>query len=165
MRMCLGTFRSNLYTTSQVPLEMPIHQSAISLSIRKKDEYRHLNGNSLTQNIGTWTYAAPEINDNDIYGTSADIYSLGIILWELIQTSIFGQERLFAIKKLTQKQEIDKDRIDINKFEKVIKFILKMTSKDPSLRPTSYSLLENDFIKSYWTKNLIENAISMHSIN
>ena len=129
----------------------------------KKKEILHLNGNDLTNNIGTFTYAAPEQLTNNIYGTSVDIYSMGIILFELIQKPLFGQERLIAIEKLKNKQEIDKERIDIIKFGKVIQFILNMTVKDPSLRPTSYSLLANDYIKKYWTKNMIENAISMQS--
>eukprot|EP00486_Rosalina_sp_Unknown_P005144 CAMPEP_0201571092 /NCGR_PEP_ID=MMETSP0190_2-20130828/13695_1 /ASSEMBLY_ACC=CAM_ASM_000263 /TAXON_ID=37353 /ORGANISM="Rosalina sp." /LENGTH=662 /DNA_ID=CAMNT_0047995371 /DNA_START=16 /DNA_END=2004 /DNA_ORIENTATION=- len=123
----------------------------------------HSNGINLTSNTGTYIYAAPEQLSTDAYGTSVDIYSLGIILFEMIQKSFFGQERLFAIGKLKEKQEIDGDRIDKKKFDKVISFILDMTAKDPSLRPTSYSLLANEYIKAYWTKNMISNAISMPS--
>mmetsp|Transcript_19406 Transcript_19406/g.25125 ORF Transcript_19406/g.25125 Transcript_19406/m.25125 type:complete len:152 (+) Transcript_19406:95-550(+) len=48
----------------------------------------------LTQNCGTVQWMAPEVLTNSNYGSPADVYSYGVILWELVtQLCPFGNTR------------------------------------------------------------------------
>ncbi len=41
----------------------------------------------MTEKIGTWQWMAPEVIDTRIYTEKADVYSYGIILWEIASRS------------------------------------------------------------------------------
>ncbi len=47
----------------------------------KNDKYK---SKELSTNIGTPLYSSPEQENSNNYGNKADIYSLGIILFELL---------------------------------------------------------------------------------
>eukprot|EP01084_Bolivina_argentea_P229484 387299_1 len=62
----------------------------------------------MTSATGTQTYAAPEQLSEDVYDVSADIYALGIILFEMIQPPFDTQmERWKAISRFRKLHEID----------------------------------------------------------
>ncbi len=118
--------------------------------------------NNLTANLGTEVYAAPEqlSSDNGGYDTAADIYSLGVILFELVQPPFVTMtERRMAIARFRNQHEIDGDRIDTVLFQKEIKLMLEMTHKDPAKRPTANQLIHYPFIAEFWIKNVLNGAI------
>lgn len=43
--------------------------------------------NFLMSNVGTRTYMAPEVSQKQAYNQSADIYSFGVVLWEMMSLS------------------------------------------------------------------------------
>ena len=53
----------------------------------------------MTKNIGTPLYIAPEVEKNDIYDHRVDVYSLGLILFEMF----------VIIKTVHEKQELFRD--------------------------------------------------------
>ena len=125
-----------------------------------KFHFQHSNMSNLTKNTGTGVYASPEQLQSRSYGTAADIYSLGIILFELIQPAFETQmERCIAISNFRNHQQIDEDRIDRPRLEKEIDLMMRMTDIDPSKRPTAHSLILEEFIQIYWMRNVLNAAI------
>ncbi|OBZ82137.1 Eukaryotic translation initiation factor 2-alpha kinase 2 [Choanephora cucurbitarum] len=92
-----------------------------------------------TMGVGTRTYASPEQLAAQIYDEKVDIYSLGIILFELFQPFTTGMERADALDKL-------KRGIFPHGFPKlypnVAVLILWMMNLDPQQRPSAEQLLE-----------------------
>lgn len=118
---------------------------------------------NLTANLGTEVYAAPEQLSsalNASYDFSADIYSVGIILFELIQPPFTTMtERRMAISKYREHHEIDEERIDTVLFQREIKMMNAMTQQDASKRPSANELIHWPFIAEFWIKNVLNGAV------
>lgn len=97
-----------------------------------------------TAGVGTCTYASPEqLRDNN-YDNKADIFSLGIILFELFCSFGTEMERVTSIKDIRQcrlPQEF------CQRWPEVAKLITKMTAERPDHRPTAETLLETGLFK------------------
>ncbi|XP_020600739.1 eukaryotic translation initiation factor 2-alpha kinase 1-like [Orbicella faveolata] len=102
-----------------------------------------------TAGVGTCTYASPEQLRNNIYDNKADIYSLGIILFELFCPFGTEMERVKNIKDLRQGR-LPQDFCE--QWPEESKLILKMIDENPSNRPTAESLLELDVFKEEHTQ-------------
>jgi translation initiation factor 2-alpha kinase 4 len=97
----------------------------------------------MTTSIGTPNYAAPEISSIiGSYTSKADMYSLGIIFFEMCYHPMLGMERADVLQKLRQKQPSLPS--DFPAKEKAIKseIILSLVNHDPSVRPGSSELLK-----------------------
>ena len=72
-----------------------------------------------TKKLGTEYYAAPEIINDSIYNEKSDIYSLGCIIYELFNLSIYYKDII--------RREIKKIDSDIynNKWQKLIDSLLE----------------------------------------
>jgi serine/threonine protein kinase len=68
------------------------HDALIPLNITKGSD-RRFTQEPLTQGVGTSSYAAPEQLKSQIYGSEADIFSLGLILLELFSSFDSEHER------------------------------------------------------------------------
>jgi serine/threonine protein kinase len=105
-----------------------------------------------TANIGTMQYAAPEQLGDIHYDKKVDIYSLGLILLDLIypyKTQMEKSDTYSSLKKeRTLKQEFFKDNI------KLTEIVLKCTELDPNKRPDIFEL-----------KKIIADLINFYSIN
>ncbi|KAI8977225.1 hypothetical protein BDF20DRAFT_913581 [Mycotypha africana] len=94
-----------------------------------------------TVGVGTRTYASPEqlAVPAQAYDEKVDIYSLGIILFELFQPFSTGMERADTIDKL--KRGIFPEGF-LELYPKVSALILWMMDKRPDYRPSAHQLLE-----------------------
>jgi len=89
----------------------------------------------MTANIGTVCWVAPEIfNNKKLYSEKADVYSYGIILWELVARKMpFEDEEAFTIPLLVSKGKRPKMPKELPKgWEKLIK---KSWNQNPAKRP------------------------------
>jgi len=60
----------------------------------------------MTKNIGTVAWIAPEIFAKRTYGEKADVYSYGVILWELLTRKMpFGDVESFSIPLIVSRGE------------------------------------------------------------
>lgn len=112
-----------------------------ALSFKNKERPR-LRRNR-TSGVGTRTYAAPEqlATPSYNYDEKADIYSLGIILFELYNPFSSAMERAIAIDQL--KKGIFPDKFSqMYPVEKQV--ISSMMNPDPCLRPTALEILDLD---------------------
>lgn len=92
----------------------------------------------LTKNVGTAAYAAPEQLNNNIYNQKADIYSLGLVLLELIYPIKTVMEKNKLFKQIKQK------RIPLlleENYPKISKLIINMIDNDPSIRFNTEEIL------------------------
>ncbi|GAA5804158.1 hypothetical protein HPULCUR_009644 [Helicostylum pulchrum] len=94
-----------------------------------------------TVGVGTRTYASPEQLAVPVqpYDEKVDIYSLGIILFELFQPFTTGMERAESIENL--KQGVFPSGF-LEMYPKVSALILWMMDKDSKRRPSAHQLLE-----------------------
>jgi serine/threonine protein kinase/predicted hydrocarbon binding protein len=97
--------------------------------------------NQMTNNIGTVSWTAPEIFQKKFYSEKADVYSFGIILWELLtRQTPYEHVEAFSIPLLVSKgerPEIPKDAP--NDWRKLIK---ACWHQKPSSRPTFKKILQ-----------------------
>lgn len=92
--------------------------------------------------IGTPLYFAPEVCENDAYDERSDVWSLGIVFYEMCTLRRpFEADNLFSLIQniLTQEVAPFKTGLDIS-FEEIVR---KMLSKDPNDRPTAQELIDD----------------------
>lgn len=104
-----------------------------------------LKGNKeLSSGVGTMFYMAPEQCKGSVYNQSADMFSLGVILFEMYHPSFkTGMERVQILTQLTKYGTIPNYCNIPNKVQILIRSLL---SHNPEERPTSYQLLYNEWI-------------------
>ena len=103
-----------------------------------------------TSGIGTTSYAAPEQLAQENYDFKADMYSAGIILFELTWPLQTGHERSNCIKNLRQEKIPDNY---ISKWKKIAPVLQSLVSHNPNVRPSAQELLD---------KNLFHNLPSVN---
>ncbi|XP_066265559.1 uncharacterized protein [Branchiostoma lanceolatum] len=98
---------------------------------------------------GTATYAAPEVKEKKKYDKSADIYSLGLILWEMwYGKTLYGHKDDIYSKRLEEDLKRGRD-IRMPRWEGTVPPIPEWTSlihdclkKDPKRRPKIQECLD-----------------------
>jgi len=99
-------------------------------------------GDEHTQGIGTTCYASPEQLMQKNYDKSTDIYSLGIILFELFCPFRTEMERSLCIDKLKKSSQFPNS---ISKhWPRECEIIKSMISKDPKSRPSTLELMNDE---------------------
>ncbi|XP_039757544.1 eIF-2-alpha kinase GCN2 isoform X1 [Pararge aegeria] len=98
----------------------------------------------LTGKVGTKLYVAPELQQSaikGIYNQKVDIYSLGIILFEMFHSPFYtGTERISVLTNLRKKEIVIPKEFQREENSKQIHVIRWLLDHDPSLRPTSAEL-------------------------
>ncbi|RKP34884.1 kinase-like domain-containing protein, partial [Dimargaris cristalligena] len=94
----------------------------------------------MTSGVGTVTYAAPEQLDGITahYDTKADIFSLGIILFELLYPFSTGMERVVILDNL-RRGTLPERFVTLRPVE--ASFILWLMATQPEQRPTAEEIL------------------------
>lgn len=101
--------------------------------LRYVPQFAHPNGHALTEACGTKGYMAPEVLRGTGYNQKADVFSLGVILYEL---------------KTGNLPRFEKDQIVLGKEvpAKLRDLITKMTKPKPMLRLTIKEVLRHDWM-------------------
>jgi len=86
-----------------------------------------------TSNIGTPLYASPEQISHNYYDHKVDIYSLGLIIFEIFYPFITRMEKTDLQSQLRDKRKLPE--IFLEKFPKLYELIISMTHKDSDERP------------------------------
>jgi len=92
----------------------------------------------LTAGVGTASYAAPEQVTTRNYGKEADIFSLGLILLELLCCFSTEHERLQTFQDCRHKRVLPDE---ISEFPVAVRTILSCTEPDPKKRPSAVDLV------------------------
>lgn len=113
---------------------------------------------SFSKNLGTDLYIAPEVKNSTVYDNKADIYSLGMILFEMFYKMGSGMERINTMEKLRNQEFSDLKNIPAQ-FNYIRPFVESLLSHDPSLRMTLKKLKR---IKLNMFKAKDENILDLH---
>merc|ERR1719265_1746296 len=92
-----------------------------------------------TRNVGTPSYAGPEQLDGRVLGPSADVYSLGVALLELLCPFPTHMERASVLENLRERREVP--AAVALKFPTLATLVVSMTDPDPAKRPTPWEIL------------------------
>ncbi|CAG2235542.1 EIF2AK1 [Mytilus edulis] len=94
-----------------------------------------------TTGVGTSTYGAPEQLQGSVYTNKSDIYSLGVILYELFHWFKTDMEKYKSLELLRQ-GEIDAQILQ--HWPEQAKAVIQMTNSVHSDRPTTKELLQSE---------------------
>jgi len=92
-----------------------------------------------TKNIGTMLYASPEQLNDNFYDYKSDIYSLGLVLFEMLNPFNTKMEKNIKFQDL-KKGKIPQDLL--TKETALTKLILCMCNQDPKVRPNSKEIIK-----------------------
>lgn len=120
-------------------------------------------GGDMTRSVGTTLYVAPELRSasNTSYNDKVDMYSLGIIFYEMCQPFSTGMERIRALQEVREKDHELPTAFQPNG-EKAAqgKLISCLISHKPSERPSSTELLRSDILPLKIEDETIRQALS-----
>ncbi|XP_070707821.1 eukaryotic translation initiation factor 2-alpha kinase 1 isoform X2 [Pempheris klunzingeri] len=100
---------------------------------------------SHTTGVGTFVYAAPEQLKGSHYDSKSDMYSIGVLALELFQPFGTEMERVRTLGDLREGKIPDSF---CHRWPVLSTYILKLTSKEPSVRPTASQLLQSELFCS-----------------
>lgn len=115
----------------------------------------------MTRSIGTSFYVAPEVRSavHGIYSTKVDMYSLGIIFFEMNYYLKSGMERVLVLEKLRQeKPQIPADFHPDDKAKTEI--ILSLVTHKPRDRPSSTELLKSGKLPVQMEDEIIQRTLA-----
>ncbi|CAD5217744.1 unnamed protein product [Bursaphelenchus xylophilus] len=92
-----------------------------------------------TKGVGTALYAAPEQLNSSKYDISADIYSVGMVIYELYQIFRTNMERVMALKDLRESNQCSDSFADL--WPEWTLLVEAMVHKLPVERPTAKKVL------------------------
>lgn len=118
----------------------PFHVKITDFGLAKKTYHPDRSGAVIDHDascyMGSFLYSAPEQLYQKVYSYASDVYSLGIIMFELQHLFHTDMERVLSIQKLCRER-----KMECQYFHQLI---LDMTDPDPSQRPT-LSVLRNQY--------------------
>ncbi|KAJ1679567.1 eukaryotic translation initiation factor 2-alpha kinase [Spiromyces aspiralis] len=160
----IGDF--GLATSNYAPIEGP----AASGDRQKRGSARR-GGNELrgvdatfTADIGTSMYVAPEVANRSSsthirYNQKVDMYSLGVILFEMCYPVNTGMERANVIMRLRKQQIEFPPDFPIEQKRLQYQIIRQLLNHNPHQRPSSVELLESGLLPSKMEKEHIRETI------
>ncbi|XP_054625191.1 eukaryotic translation initiation factor 2-alpha kinase 1 isoform X2 [Dunckerocampus dactyliophorus] len=94
-----------------------------------------------TTGVGTFVYASPEQLKSSHYDSKSDMYSIGVLALELFQPFGTEMERVRTLGDLREGKIPDSFS---DQWPVLTKYILELTSREPSIRPTASQLLQSE---------------------
>jgi translation initiation factor 2-alpha kinase 4 len=99
-----------------------------------------------TSNIGTSSYIAPEVLVSKSYNEKADMYSLGVIFFEMCYAFKTGMERNQVLGALRTPKVVFPDEWPPSRMPKQREIISLLMNHDPSMRPQATQLLSGPLV-------------------
>ncbi|KAL9648782.1 hypothetical protein ABK040_003716 [Willaertia magna] len=128
--------------------EEEIIETDCNIIVNRTNSYESTMIHEHTIGVGTYFYASPEQLSNSSYSEKADIFSLGIILFEILHPFGTRTERAHILSDL-KKGIIPNEMVD--KFPKEMEIVKQCIDNNPENRLTAKELLKkiNVLIKNY----------------
>ena len=117
-------------------------------------QYVNFGGELLTVGIGTKYYCSPEQEKSENYDNKTDIYSLGIIIFEMFYKFNSLMERDITLRGIKEEQNYPKD-MEKKCGKNVALIVQKCTSHNPEQRPSVKELIKSKLIPSFYNKQNI----------
>jgi len=106
----------------------------------------HSSGQDNTAGVGTQSYASPEQLNGKNYDSSSDVYSLGIILFELCYPMKTGMERFMVFRGIKSREQVfppEWHSTVAQQFPTVHRLLFSMLSHTPSKRPSAEEVVDH----------------------
>lgn len=100
---------------------------------------------SRTKGVGTVTYASPEQLNQEDYTQKSDIYSLGIICFELFYPVSTQMERTRVLTDLKHRHQFPESFL--KQWPKEAAFIWSCIARDSEVRPSTFEILESEWLE------------------
>ena len=119
--------------------------------IEKQEDVHFVNtsnsssNSSHTKGVGTVTYASPEQLNQADYTQKSDIYSLGIICFELFYPISTQMERTRVLTDLKQRHKFPESFL--KQWPKEAAFIWSCIARDSEVRPSTSEILESEWLE------------------
>ena len=112
-------------------------------------DFQYLNpgGEMMTVGVGTQYYCSPEQKQSNKYDCKTDIYSLGIIIFEMFYKFNSLMERDYTLRKINTEEKYPDD-MEEKCGKNVTQLVKKCTKHEPKNRPTIEELLKSKLIPS-----------------
>ncbi len=105
--------------------------------------------------IGTPYYLSPEICESLPYGRQSDVWSLGVLLFELLTFELpFQAQSLPALVHKICSADPPFQKVDKTYSRSISDLVRGLLQKDPSKRPTLRQVVSTDFLKAHICKLL-----------
>ena len=117
-----------------------------SLTLRPIDQFvlNEVGKDTKTQRtVGTKLYSSPKQLSGHKSNSTDDIYSLGIIAYELYSDFQTYQEKTNSINKLRLQQKVDSDFS--TKYPEITEIVVNCIQNDSRMRPTAYQILTSAY--------------------
>lgn len=113
-----------------------------------------------TRSVGTSVYVAPEVRSGGkgSYTTKVDMYSLGIMFFEMCRPEMGGMERAQVLEQLRRPYPALPSDFDAGSAQAEI--ILSLVTHEPTERPSSAELLESNKLPDEMEGDTIRRAIA-----
>ncbi|EAS04819.2 Serine/Threonine kinase domain protein (macronuclear) [Tetrahymena thermophila SB210] len=132
-----SSVQSNFYNASSLPGE-------IDYKDKKSENSNNYFPSEITRGVGTGVYRAPEQENTSSYCTKADMFSLGVIIFEMWYPLPTFMEKYQTLKEIREKNQLPQDfNLKVGNDAKEIRDILtKLLDPDPSKRYSAEELLK-----------------------
>ncbi|KAF9430611.1 hypothetical protein BGZ76_000773 [Entomortierella beljakovae] len=145
-----GLATSNAQVLSDLKSQSQAVTETILMSRSTSYDRAHDDGLSLTTGVGTVFYVSPEVLNgatNGVrYNSKADMYSLGIIFFEMCYPLSTGMERAMTLRNLQQPEIIFPKEFPMDKMTSQAMVIRALLNHNLKERPSSLELLQSDLL-------------------
>ena len=124
---------------------------ALSIVDEDDDALNDDTGTSMTRGVGTFLYRAPEVAQHRAYDSGADMYSLGVVAFEVLRGAPYatGMERVEHIQALRKAGEYARGPVDVfhsDVDDRARELVLGLVRADPAQRPSASDLLNGSLL-------------------
>lgn len=125
-----------------------------------KKEFILKSGNDLLScGIGTKYYISPEQENNNKYDDRTDMYSLGILIFEMFYTFDSLMERDIILRGLRENRSFP-IRFVNNAPKNIIEMVKTLIVKDPNNRPSAFEVLNSSLIPFNFNEKILYDNFS-----
>lgn len=149
--------RNNNVKVGDFGLAKNMHNTATAAKVPEADR----SNEDLTSNIGTTLYIATEVlNGSGTYNEKVDLYSLGIIFFEMVYKLKTSMERYNAIKNLRTPEIVFPVDFDSKRLATEKKIIRMLLNHNQEKRPSAKQLLQSGLIRVQQQDDLMKEALN-----
>ncbi|RLN51559.1 hypothetical protein BBJ29_001233 [Phytophthora kernoviae] len=145
---------SSLDDSQQPPVSSGLKESPLSTSMWSNMS----ESNEVTAGVGTYLYASPEQVAGKKYNAKTDIYSLGMILFELCHERFGTTMERYVTLRDARDSKFPPDLRAAKRCPEILDMLRKLLSHDPTTRPTANEVVQ-------WGQMMYETSLAQKALD